>query len=844
MKVSLKWAQKYSNLDVSKISLAVLLQKIGAQLGAVEDVEAWGPRFDDAVVVKVLSCIKHPNADRLSICIVDDGGVVSDVQRTEEDKVQVVCGALNVRAGISVVWLPPGAVVPATRDTDPFTLEAREIRGHVSNGMLASAAELGLSDDHAGILELTVEEDALELVPGTPFKDLYDLDDTIIDCENKMFTHRPDCFGVLGVARELAGITGQAFKSPTWYLDDPEFASIDDGLPLTVYNEIPELVPRLMVVVIDSIQIAPSPTWLQIGLKKVGIRSVNNVVDVTNFMMQLTGQPMHAFDYDKIKHHSKAGPTLGARMARENEKMNTLSGKSVVLTNKDIVLATDAEPADLAGIMGAASTEVDETTKTIVLTCATFDMYAIRRSSMRHGVFTDAVTRYTKGQSPLQNDRVLAYAMRQIIQMAGGMQASKVYDEHAELPKPNKLSVDVSFINGILGSNLTALEASDLLKNVEIRTEVHGNTLDITAPFWRTDLGIAEDIVEEIGRLYGYDKLPISMPVRSSKPPQKNVMLELKSKARDFMSDAGSNELLTYSFIHGDLLDAAGQDREQAYKLANALSPDLQYYRQSLTPSLLDKVNRNIRAGSAEFVIYEINKVHSKLKIDDDSLPEELEHLAAVISVEDKRANEVYDGAPFYQSAKYLWSLLAHFGVDQTTTLLPLGDAPAQDAYLTQLVAPFEPKRSALVVDSNGSCWGVIGEYRAALRRKLKLPRFTAGLELDLQALADKTKPKTYHQLSRFPHTSQDITFSMTNDTSFQALANVVNSTLADVSHERGYRTQLRPLDIFQKETGKKHVSFRIVVTHPARTLKTTEINELLDRVARTAKQQLSTERV
>ncbi|MGZ6005596.1 MAG: hypothetical protein ACXWLH_05635, partial [Candidatus Saccharimonadales bacterium] len=223
MKVSLKWAQQFSNVDLRGSGDEQLLEKIGAQLGAIDEVDYLGPRFDGIVVIKVLDCKKHDNADKLSICVVDDGGKVEKVDRDSNGHIQVVCGAPNVHADMLAAWIPPGVTVPSTLGKDPLTIEARDIRGQTSNGMLASLHELGLSDDHSGILEIKIEDVGETLAqPGMDFKQLYNLDDIIVDIENKMFTHRPDCFGILGVARELAGIQQLGFKSPDWYLNKPD----------------------------------------------------------------------------------------------------------------------------------------------------------------------------------------------------------------------------------------------------------------------------------------------------------------------------------------------------------------------------------------------------------------------------------------------------------------------------------------------------------------------------------------------------------------------------------------------------------------------------------------------
>ena len=303
MKFSLNLAQHYSNVDLASLDHAEIISRIGLQLGAIEEVIEISRKYKGIVVAEVISCEKHPNADKLSLCTVDDGGVTANVERNEHGHVQVVCGAPNVAKGQMIAWIPPGATVPSTYDESPFVLDARELRGEVSNGMIASAKELDISDDHKGILVVTKEDSGKDPRPGEQITSYFGLDDLIIDCENKMFTHRPDCFGNLGIARELAGIFGENFVSPDWYLQAPKFKSAS-GLPLDVKNEAQDLVPRFVAIAMSEVKIDDSPVWMQVYLQRVGIKPINNVVDITNYVMHLTGQPLHAFDYDKLQKFS------------------------------------------------------------------------------------------------------------------------------------------------------------------------------------------------------------------------------------------------------------------------------------------------------------------------------------------------------------------------------------------------------------------------------------------------------------------------------------------------------------------------------------------------------------
>lgn len=843
MNVSLNWAQYYSNVDLKSIGPDALVRKIGAQLGAVEEVVEWGSRYEGIIVAKVLSCDKHPNADRLSVCLIDDGGAVKDVERTVDGHVQVVCGAPNVKAGLTVAWIPPGAVVPSTIGKDPLTLEARDIRGKVSNGMLASAAELGISDDHSGIVELSLDELAEGTAVGTTLtKALWLEGEVVIDCENKMFTHRPDCFGILGVARELAGIQHQAFKSPEWYVKKPEFASPNE-LPLDVEVEAPELVPRFMAVVLKDVVVGPSPLHIQSDLKRVGIKPVNNIVDLTNYLMYLTGQPMHAYDYDKVKAKSGSKPTIIARKARKGDKVALLNGKTVSLDDPAIVIATDKEAIGVGGVMGGAETEVDDTTQTIILEVATFDMYNIRRTAMKYGLFTDAVTRFTKGQTPLQNDRILAYAIENLEGKDWAKQASRVSDVHVPLERPKPVSADVDMVNARLGLELEAKDMAELLQNVEFEVQV-GSSLIVTPPFWRTDIEIAEDVIEEIGRLHGFDQIPVTLPQRTIVPAPRDAGLMLKNRVREILSGAGANETLTYSFVHGNLLKLAGQNSEDAYQLTNALSPDLQYYRLSLTPSLLDKVYSNIRSGVAEFGAYEINKVHTKQITSEDNLPVELEHLCFVFSAEDKYAKQHYSGAPYYQAMKYLRYVLRRTGSEAALKLVPLNIAPKEHPYDAQLLAPFHPDRSAAIIDDQNWLWGVVGEYRADVRKALKLPAFTAGFEINLGFFTKYATGSDYQPLPKFPYSVQDISLRSKSTASYAELAAGIKSVLDQGKQAHGWNWVVSPLDIYQPdEADNKTFSFRIRLNHPERTLTTEEFNAVLDEIAKSA-HQLGAERV
>lgn len=838
MKVSLNVIKQLINFELPPVD--ELAQLINRQLGKVDRVENLAERYRGPRVVRVVECAKHPNADRLSVTKIDDGMAVPDVPRDENGLVQVVCGAPNVQAGMWAVWLPPASTVPASiLEGEPFTLDARKLRGVLSQGMLAAADELAIGTDHEGIVVLTPRDlpAGKTLQPGADFAALFGLDDYVLDIENKMFTHRPDCFGQLGVAREIAGILHQPFTSPTWYNLEQIFGD-GDGLPLTVSNDIPQLVPRFMAVAIRGVQVTPSPFWLQCQLVAMGAKPINNIVDATNYVMLMTAQPTHAYDYDTLQ-----GGQLGVRMARQGETLALLSGKTIELTPDDIVIADGQGPVALGGIMGGSRTEVSATTTTIVLECATFDMYAVRKMAMRHGVFTDALARFNKGQSPLQNAAVL----NRLIGMVGGEQASPVIDikpfvsEHGGILdeyfagkyEPATIDITSRFINQRLGSHLTENDICTLLNNVEIHS--HGPEKELgyiclQVPFWRTDLETKEDIVEEVGRLHGFDAVPRQLPMRRIRPARKNPRRELRRVVREALARAGANEVLSYSFVHERVLKGAGQDPAQAFRISNALSPDLQYYRLSVLPSLLDKVHANIKAGHSEFMLFEIGKGHTKAQMGEDGLPAEQSLVDLVYSSKKPRA-----GAAFYHVRAVLDQLARDSGL--TLVYTPVTATPDDPVY-----APFDINRSAHIwVESSEATGqperqliGVVGELRPAVVKHFKLPDYTAAASLRLDVMEQVWRDTVVHYqpMSRYPTTARDISIQTSTEVTYDELMQAVSSAMTRASETYPDVTirDLTPLSIYKATPDASHqtTTFRLTLSSSKATLSAERVRSII----------------
>ena len=844
MKVSLNIVKSLVNFELPPVD--ELVARVNVQLGSVEKVIDLGAQYKDARIVHVVQCEPHPNADRLHVCLIDDGGTVANVPRDDKGYVQVVCGAPNVHADMWAVWLPPNSTVPASfDDAEPFVLNARKLRGVLSQGMLAAADELAIGTDHDGIVEIRERDmpKGAVLRAGDSFAQVFGLDDVVLDIENKMFTHRPDCFGQLGVAREISGIFGQAFTSPDWYTVAQKFAD-GSGLKLDVYNDIPDLVPRFMAVAVKNVTVQPSPLWLQCQLVAMGGKPINSIVDATNYIMLMTAQPTHAYDYDKLR-----GGKLGARMAREGETIALLNGKTYTLGTDDIVIADGERAVALGGIMGGADTEVSSDTKNIVLECANFDMYTVRKTAMRHGVFTDALSRFNKGQSPLQNAPVL----KRLMGMVGGEQASEVHDKKqfsddfdeyfAGKYTPANIDINSSFINQRLGLQLTDSDIYTLLNNVEVHSHGPEDELGymcIQVPFWRTDIELKEDVVEEVGRLYDFGKLPRQLPQRSTKPAPKNPRRELKRQIREQLSRAGANEALTYSFVHEHILKRAEQHADQAYKLSNALSPDLQYYRLSVLPSLLDKVHANIKAGHDEFCLFEIGKGHdARLPHNEDGLPSERTFVDAVYA-----AKKACASAPYYQAQRMAVRLLSSLGAQ--FELIPMAtendDGEELGGVEFEVAAPFDRRRSAWILCGKERL-GIVGEFKQAVRRNFKLPEYAAGFSIDFdQLLAQPRDEQTYRPLSRFPSTSRDVSLRAPRDVSYAELYHVVQAAVGESAGD--ITVTIEPRAIFQpaNDHSIKTTTFRLRMTHYERTLTDADAKPIVDRVATMALAKLGAE--
>ena len=805
MIISVNWLKKYTDIDVSIDELATL---IGSRLVEIEEVIDLGAKYKDVVVAKVIDCQKLEDSDHLNVTKLDDGGVIQGVERDENGLVQVVCGAPNVRAGMLIAWLPPGSIVPETYSTkEPFLLGARKLRGVMSNGMIASARELALFDEHDGILE--VDKDC---APGSKFVEVYELDDHLLDIENKSLTHRPDAFGIIGFAREVAAIQGKAFQTPELLRTVTPFfellQSTIEAPRITIDDE--QLSDRYQAIILSGADgAAQSPLEMQTYLARVGVRPINAVVDVTNYLMMVTGQPLHAFDYDKVLAVSGGDAHIHVRAGRDDEQLELLDGRTVTLSSEDIVIAAGETAIGLAGAMGGANTEIDSSTKTIILESATFNLFNLRATQMRHGIFSEAITRFTKGQPAELTAPVLAWAVELLSKHAGAKPVAQVAESYPGRRNTEPIVVSIERINHILGSKFTAADAVEILQNVEITVATDDQqTLAVMAPFWRSDIHIPEDVIEEIGRLSGFDSIEPTLPRRDFAAVRPSDFDTFRTRVRKSLVRSGANEVLTYSFVHGDILKKAGQQPQDSYRITNSISPDLQYYRQSIAPSLLGLIHSNIKKGYNQFALFELNKTHSKTAgVNDENVPIETSMICLVLARKSPDSN----GAPYYMAKRLLDALLASLSVK--LSMRPFASEPT-DAY----AAPFEWRRSAQLVDSTtGMVVGIVGEYKASVVRNFKLPAYCAGFELIADQLFTLVQESSsYTPLSRYPSIDRDICFQVESELLYADVIDATNEALRDID----IASNVTPLDIYQADDATtKNITIRIQLTAFDRTL-------------------------
>ncbi len=736
MRVPLEWLHEYCEPHMDAHTLAERLALTGTE---VERVEHHGVlALENFVIGHVLERKKHPDADRLNVCMVDIGGSTPS---------QIVCGAPNVAAGQTVGVARPGAVMP-----DGAKLKKAKLRGQESQGMILSERELQLSDEHDGIMVL--EEG---LAPGTPLADVMTISTDVLVLE--ITPNRPDCLGIYGVAREVAATTGAQLKPPPWELDPGSLGPLD-GIEIT--NEAgAELCPRFTARIFDGITLGQSPVWMKARLMAAGQRPISNVVDVTNYVMLLTGQPMHAFDYDRV-----AGHRLNVRAARAGEQMTTLDDQVRTL-DETIVVIEDAEgPTSIAGVMGGARSEVGETTTTILSEVATWSGPNIHATSLKLGLRSEASSRNEKGLQPEQTLWAQAVATRLFVDVCGASVRPGTLDLGGPGPEPATIRLRDARLEGLLGVAIPRDRSRRLLETIGFSAADAADGLDVTVPdFRRFDVTREADLIEEVARLDGVEKLPATLPARHTAVGRLTSVQRMRRRAEDALTGQGLHEIVGWSFESPELTQKLGLiESGSPVTLANPMSSEQSQLRTTLLGSLLDVAQRNRARGVETIALFESGAVYRAKHISAESLPEEPHHLGAILSGS-VRPSTWRDQRPpqadFFAAKGVLTALLGALGIDW-------------DVRPMSTRGFLHPGRAAAIL-VGGEHVGWLGEIHPTVAARWDLEDTVAGFELDLSAL-DSPQAAQFEDLVSFPAVHEDLAIVVTEAVTASELLRVIRS--------------------------------------------------------------------
>jgi len=795
MKVSLKWLRDYVDIKLAPEELAEKLTMSGLE---VKGVQTIGGTWDNVVIGEVVALNPHPNADRLKLATVDLG----------TGQVTTVCGAPNIGLGQRVPFAHIGArlIDPHTEET--VLLKPAKIRGVPSEGMVCSEKELGISDSHEGILVLSPEAPI-----GVPLSSY--LGDVIFDLD--ITPNRPDCLSVIGIAREIAALTGEPLRlSPIHYeeLEDSigSFASVDIAEP--------DLCPRYCASLITGIKIAPSPSWLQQRLNSCGMRPINNVVDVTNYVMLEYGQPLHAFDYHKLK-----GRQIIVRRAENSENITSLDGTKRAL-NPDILLIADKEEAvAVAGIMGGLDSEVTGQTDAILLESANFNQATIRRGCSHLQLQSEASIRFDKGLSSELPLLPLKRATQLLLELAGGRAAKGIIDVYPGKSKPKTISLTAREVKRLSGLDVNIDGILRVLHSLgfECQEGDSGSQISVSVPYWRSDVKCSADLVEEVVRIIGYEKIPITklgspLPQQKSKLSPSAQQSNLKEKLRNVLIGFGFQEILTYSLVSLEKLQKLSPKLElkiPPLRVANPMTREQEYLRTSLRAGLLSTLSHNQKFEQAGIRLFEIGKIFLPRGKD---LPEERDMLCAVLGGPRAELSWQADKEPldFFDAKGAVENLLNQLGLKAS---FDIGD----DEIL------FPGKGADIIVEDDKA--GIVGDVHPRVAQAFELSSAICLIEIDLEKLLTRiARTKEYQPIPRFPSVTRDIALVVDEQVRYRRAKEIIQSF--------PLVTQIALFDLYrgnQIPEGKKSFAIRIIYQSPSHTLTDEEVDQtqeqMLDRL-------------
>ncbi|MBE5734277.1 MAG: phenylalanine--tRNA ligase subunit beta [Clostridiales bacterium] len=785
MKAPLSWLKDYVDIDCTAEQLKDKLFSCGFE---VEDMVYVAKHIDKIVTCKILSIEKHPNADKLSVTQVDAG---------QYGKLQIITAATNIFVG---------AIVPVALDGATLANGERifngQLRGLPSCGMFCSGEELGITDDWyegASVHGILIFKEEYEL--GVSVKEILELEDVMFDIN--VTANRPDCQSILGLAREVAGVLDKKLKMP-----DLSYAISNDlstVKTVKVSDNAFDLCPRYMAHYVKDVKIEPSPLWLKRRLASMGIRSINNVVDITNFVLLEIGQPMHAFDLSTLN-----GSEIIIRRANQGEKIITLDEKEFELNSENLVICDAQKPVALAGVMGGLNSGINDSTQNIVFESAKFARDNIRKTSKQLGQRTDASSRYEKGVDYYSVEVGLKRALNLIDKLNCGTIACDNYDLTCEEIKEKEIITTISKVNAVLGINVPAETIKDILTRLSFGVEINGDNLKVIVPLYREDMDSYPDIAEEIIREYGYDHIEPSLLKTSAITngglnDEQNKTEQLKN----LMVGYGFNEMINYSFVSEKEYDLFGfdknSDRHKFIKLLNPLGEDLAVMRTSLLPSAVRAVCYNINRKNNEGRLFELAKVYNPKSLPLTELPVENEFLSFVVFGENE---------DFFTAKGVIEGILDNF-------------CNGADVEFIRSDKKFlHPKRSADII-VNGKNIGFVGQIHPSIIEKLDVDKAIYGAEIDYSALKLSFNDKImFKPISKYPTIERDLAVVVDKDVE----CGKIIKTIKDLGGE--YLDSVSLFDIYQGEqvgAGKKSMAFNLVFVSYDKTLNVEEIDAVID---------------
>ena len=773
------WLQEWVD---SKLDTQDLMNKLTM---AGLEVDSSGPvarQFSGIVVGEVESVESHPDADKLSVCQVNDGG----------KSYQVVCGATNVRKGIKVPFANIGAEIHSGEDK-PFRIKSAKLRGVESKGMICSAEELGLEEKSEGILVLP--DDAPK---GLEVHKYLQLNDTSI--ELTLTPNRGDCLGMLGLAREVGVISGQPVTEPEISLVVP---TMSDEFPIHI--EAKDGCPRYLGRIIRNVNLnSKSPLWMQEKLRRSGLRSIDPVVDVTNFVLMELGQPMHAFDYSKLEGH------INVRMAKENEKLVLLDGKEISLSSEVMLIADSKKPVAMAGIMGGLATSVTDSTKDVFLECAFFEPVTIAGKARRYGMQTDASHRYERGVDYNLQRKAMERATSLLLEIVGG-DPGPITEAVGNLPEPVKIELRIELVSQVLGIEITKKEIIDILSRLGFSiTNKNDESISVGVPSFRFDVTLEADLIEEIVRIYGYNKVPSTFQFGAQALVSKPEALVPLQRIRHQLVALGYQEIVTYSFIDPELSEFVCGNQIQTVSLENPISEEMSVMRASILPGLLNTAQYNANRQQDRIRLFETGLVFTGNTGD----YEQINRIGGLVSGSryPQNWNNTDDVNDFYDVK------------GDVECILRLGGDNRHFRFQPAEFGCFHPGQCARIESKEGALLGHLGALHPAIARKLELDTEIFMFELDLDAVQIGKLPIA-SVLSRYPEVGRDLAIVINDSVPAEKILTIVRDNAGE------FLTSLRIFDVYQGdavEKGKKSIALGLTWQHPSRTLSDDEIGVII----------------